>query len=103
VRAEKHPGYPERLPDRALFASQKRGHMTPSSMARFLKVLYRDAGIPGASSHSGRRTLITGLAERGIDLKAIAQIAGHASVKTTAVYVESNPARLARILRDVSW
>jgi integrase/recombinase XerD len=101
--AEKHPGYPERFPDRALFASQKRGHMTPSSMARFLKMLYRDAGILGASSHSGRRTLITGLAERGIDLKAIAQIAGHASVKTTAVYVESNPARLARILRDVSW
>jgi integrase/recombinase XerD len=87
----------------ALFASQKGGAMTPSSMARFLKNLYCEAGVPGASSHSGRRTLITRLAERGVDLKAIAQIAGHTSIRTTALYVESNPRRLARILQDVSW
>jgi integrase/recombinase XerD len=86
-----------------LFPSQKGGAMTPASMARFLKALYRDAGISGASSHSGRRTLITRLAERGIDLKAIAEIAGHSSIRTTAVYVEANPRRLARILQDVTW
>jgi len=86
-----------------LFPSQKGGPMTPASMARFLKALYREAGISGASSHSGRRTLITRLAERGIDLKAIAEIAGHSSIRTTAVYVESNPRRLARILQDVTW
>jgi integrase/recombinase XerD len=72
-------------------------------MARFLKALYVDAGIPKASSHSGRRTMITGLAERGIDLKAIAEIAGHTSIRTTAMYVETNPRRLARILQDVRW
>ena len=77
--------------------------MTPASMTRFLKALYREAGVSGASSHSGRRALITRLAERGIDLKAIAEIAGHSSIRTTAVYVESNPRRLARILQDVAW
>ena len=86
-----------------LFPSQKGGPMTAASMARFLKGLYREAGISNASSHSGRRTLITRLAERGIDLKAIAEIAGHSSIRTTAVYVESNPRRLARILQDVTW
>jgi integrase/recombinase XerD len=86
-----------------LFPSQKGGPMTPGSMARFLKALYREAGIAGASSHSGRRTLITGLAERGVDLKAIAEIAGHTSIRTTAMYVEANPRRLARILQDVTW
>ena len=50
--------------------------MTACSMARFLKALYREAGIAGASSHSGRRTLITRLAERGVDLKAIARDRG---------------------------
>jgi integrase/recombinase XerD len=77
--------------------------MTAYSMARFLKALYREAGIAGASSHSGRRTLITRLAERGVDLKAIAQIAGHTSIRTTAMYVEANPTRLTRILQDVTW
>ena len=57
----------------------------------------------GASSQSGPRTLIMRLAERGIDLKSIAQIAGHTSIRTTAMYVESNPTRLARILQDVTW
>ena len=84
-----------------LFRSQKGGHLTPASMARFLKQLYREAGLPDASSHSGRRTLITRLAERGVDLKAISAIAGHASVRTTAMYVEDNPARLSRILEEV--
>ena len=72
-------------------------------MARFLKSLYREAGLPSASSHSGRRTLITSLAERGIDLKAISAIAGHSSVRTTAVYVEDNPKRLSRIMREPLW
>jgi integrase/recombinase XerD len=86
-----------------LLRSQKGGHMTAGSVARFLTLLYREAGVASASSHSGRRTLITGLAERGIDLKAIAEIAGHASIRTTAGYVEANPRRLARILQEVTW
>jgi integrase/recombinase XerD len=95
---------PSARPSQApLFASQKGGPMTACSMARFLKALYREAGIAGASSHSGRRTLITRLAERGVDLKAIAQIAEHTSIRTTAMYVEANPTRLARILQDVSF
>lgn len=87
----------------ALLGSQKGGPMTAYSMARFLKAIYSEAGIAGASSHSGRRTLITRLAERGIDLRSIAQIAGHTSIRTTAIYVEANPTRLARILQDVTF
>ena len=68
-----------------------------------LSLLVSYAIRDGASSHSGRRTLITGLAERGVDLKAIAEIAGHTSIRTTAMYVESNPKRLARILQDLTF
>lgn len=96
--------YPDgRKPDAALFRSQKGGHLTAASMARFLKQLYVEAGIPRASSHSGRRTFITSLAERGIDLKAISVLAGHSNIRTTAMYVDNNPLRLARILEEVSW
>lgn len=38
----------------------------------------------------------------GIDLKAIAEIAGHASIHTTVMYVEANPKRLARIPQEVT-
>jgi hypothetical protein len=48
-------------------------------------------------------TCLSLIAERGIDLKAIAEITGHGSIRTTAVYVEANPRRLARhpAARDV--
>lgn len=93
-------GSPQPLVEAPLFTSQKGGPLTPASMARFIKVIYCDAGLPRATSHTGRRTLITRLAERGVDLKSIAAIAGHASIRTTAIYVESNPARLSRILQE---
>ncbi|MBK8770101.1 MAG: site-specific integrase [Rhizobiales bacterium] len=54
-----------RNPNGPLLRSQTGGNMTASSMVRLLKQLYRDAGIPDASSHTGRRTFITNLAERG--------------------------------------
>ena len=90
-------------PDSALIRSQKGGNMTASSMARFIKSLYREAGLSRASSHTGRRTFITSLAERGIDLKAISVLAGHSNIRTTALYVDANPERLARICSDVAW
>lgn len=92
-----------RLPDAPLFRSQKGGTLSPASMGRFLKQLYVEAGLPEASSHTGRRTFITSLAERGIDLKSISLLAGHANIRTTAIYVDANPVRLSRILADVTW
>ena len=96
-------GHGWRLSSAPLFRSQKGGSMTAGSMVRFLKQLYVEAGLPDASSHTGRRTFITALAEKGIDLKSIAVLAGHANIRTTALYVEANPDRLSRILADVAW
>ena len=59
--------------------------------------------VGGDGSLRGAQGIADVAAERGVDLKAIAQIAGHTSIRTTAVYVESNPTRLARILQDVTW
>ncbi len=41
-----------------LFPSQKGGHMTRASLARFLRQLYRGAGLKRAGSRSGRRTCV---------------------------------------------
>ena len=60
-----------------------------------LSLLVSYAIRDGASSHSGRG--------RSWPSAAIAEIAGHTSIRTTAMYVESNPKRLARILQDVTF
>lgn len=85
--------------DRAkpLFQTQRKTRFTPNALQKWFKTMYDKAGIVGASSHSGRRTFITRLIEQGADIKAVSRLAGHASIVTTAIYVEDNPDRLKRL------
>ncbi|WP_434513392.1 tyrosine-type recombinase/integrase [Dechloromonas sp. ARDL1] len=89
-------------PDSALLKSQKGGAFSPNTLQQLFARLYEAAGINGASSHSGRRTFATGLIERGVDIKAVSTLMGHASVAMTARYVENNPVRLKRICGEVA-
>lgn len=83
--------------NKPLFQTQRKSRFTPNALQKWFKSLYDKAGIIGASSHSGRRTFITRLIEQGADIKAVSRLAGHASIVTTAIYVEDNPDRLKRL------
>lgn len=80
-----------------LFKTQRGSKFHPDVLQKWFRKLYNKAGLMGASSHSGRRTFITRLIEQGADIKAVSRLAGHASITTTAIYVEDNPDRLKRI------
>ncbi|MBS0288002.1 MAG: site-specific integrase [Proteobacteria bacterium] len=84
-----------------LFLSQKGGKFSPNSLQQLFSQLYKQAGIIGASSHSGRRSFATKLIERGVDIKAVSRLMGHASISMTAQYVEDNPVRLKRIAEEL--
>jgi len=51
--------------------------------------MYRDAGINDASSHSGRRSFSTGLAEKGVSVFVLKELMGHSSIQTTSGYVHA--------------
>lgn len=55
-----------------------------------MKLIYARAGIEGATSHSGRRTLINTLAHKGVGVRALASLAGHRSISTTQRYIDIN-------------
>jgi integrase/recombinase XerD len=63
--------------------------------------MYAMALAQGESSRSGRRTFATTLVEKGVDIKAVSTLMGHASLEMTARYVEDNPVRLKQISADV--
>ena len=81
----------------SVFVSLYKRAFSANSLQKWFSALYNKAGIKGATSHSGRRTYITNLIEKGIDIKAVSRLAGHSSIATTAIYVEDNPERLKRI------
>lgn len=84
--------HPTRDPSHCLFPTQKhpqRG-FTPNTCAQHFLTLYRRAGIENASSHSGRRTFITHLANKGVSVRVLASLAGHRSIATTQRYIDVN-------------
>lgn len=81
-----------------LFTTRTGRPFTANGIAHLFKEMFVWAGYERGSSHSGRRTMITRLAERGVDLKSIAVLAGHSSISTTTIYIENNPFRLARFM-----
>lgn len=74
-----------------LFHTDNKLGFSPNGLCVWFFQLYRNAGISGASSHSGRRTLITTLANKGIGVRVLAEIAGHRSIAVTQKYIDANP------------
>ena len=64
--------------------------------AQHLQRLYARAGIVGATSHSGRRTWLTELSAKGVGVRVLAEMAGHASIQTTQRYIDVNDEQMRR-------
>lgn len=81
---------------RALFANQKnnvRG-FSASTGCQMFHYWYKDCGIEHGSSHSGRRSFITNLANKGVSIHVLKELAGHKSIAVTEKYIAKNPSVL---------
>ncbi len=85
----------------SLFRSQISGKFSPNTMQLLFSNMYKDVGLEGASSHSGRRSFATKLLEQGVNIKSVQTLLGHSSIMTTSIYVEDNPYLLANISRNL--
>lgn len=78
--------------NKKLFYSQKSTSdgFTANTLTQFFHYLYKRAGIDGASSHSGRRTFITNLANKGVGVRVLMSLSGHKNISTTQAYIDVN-------------
>jgi integrase/recombinase XerD len=78
-------------PDRPLFYSQRtKSGFSANTLCQHFHAMYREAGLSGASSHSGRRTFITTLANKGVGVRVLMALAGHRNMSTTQRYIDLN-------------
>jgi integrase/recombinase XerD len=78
-------------PERPLYFSQRqRSGFNANTLCQHFGILYRRAGLNGASSHSGRRTFITSLANKGVGVRVLMALAGHRNMSTTQRYIDLN-------------
>jgi len=78
----------------SLFQSQKGGSFSGNTMCQLFLDIYAACGLDGASSHSGRRTLLTALAAKGVGVRVLQEIAGHSSIAVTQRYLDVNDTQL---------
>ena len=81
---------------RALFANQKNNErgFSASTGCQMFHYWYKHCSIDGGSSHSGRRSFITNLANKGVAIHVLKELAGHKSISVTEKYISKNPAVL---------
>ena len=76
--------------DIPFFHTDKRLGFSANGLCQWFFWTYRRSGINGASSHSGRRTMITQLANKGVGVRVLASLAGHKSIMVTQKYIDVN-------------
>ena len=81
-------------PDMPVIHSERDRGLSAAAVVVWFHRLYADLGMVGCSSHSGRRSFITRAARKisevGGSLRDVQQLAGHASLGTTARYIEAD-------------
>jgi len=77
----------------ALFINQKnpRRGFTANTLCQYFHHMYKNASIAEGSSHSGRRGFITSLANQGVSVRILMELAGHKSMAVTQRYIDLNP------------
>jgi integrase len=81
-------------PSEYVVASERGGAMTALSIVVWFNRAFKNIGLKGCSSHSGRRTFVTRAArivqKAGGSLRDVQLLAGHRSIQTTQVYIDGD-------------
>jgi integrase/recombinase XerD len=89
-------------PTAYVISTERSDRTSAQAIVNLFQRWYRDLGLVGCSSHSGRRTFITNAARKistvGGSLRDVQSLAGHTSLQTTQRYIEGDAEARRRVV-----
>lgn len=82
-------------------AGEQVDYLACDSLQALVTRLYKDAGIKGGSSHSGRRTFADGILRKTGDIETVQQLLGHAELDHVLPYLTIDRRRLREMFAVV--
>jgi integrase/recombinase XerD len=77
--------------EQAFFSPEgKWRRFTANSMVIAFRNFYKTIGMEGYSSHSGRRSFCSTLANKGVNIRVIQRLSGHRSLQSVQPYLDAN-------------
>ena len=86
--------------DAPLFVGARGGALNPDLVRRAVAAARKRLGLPDSlTPHALRHSFATHLLARGVDLRALQELLGHASLSSTQIYTAVDAARLLDVYR----
>jgi integrase/recombinase XerC len=87
--------------DGPLFVGVKGGPLSPDLVRRAVRGARRRLGLPDSvTPHALRHSFATHLLGRGVDLRSLQELLGHASLSSTQIYTDVDAGRLLDVYRN---
>lgn len=83
------------------FEGEQVDYMACDSLQAHITKLYKDAGIKGGSSHSGRRSFATNLLHNDVSLEMLQVLMGHVEIDHLIPYLEVDQKKLCEMFESV--
>lgn len=68
-----------------------------------IRAVGKDAGLPDLHPHALRHTFATRLLEKGVHVRQVQELLGHASLQTTQIYLSVRPSNLRDALTQLDY
>lgn len=98
---ERYLAHPERPPSPSLFLNKHGSRLTTRSIDRMFQKYLASSGLSAKiTPHTIRHTIATHWLEKGMDLKVIQELLGHASLSTTTIYTHVSTKQKLKVYQE---